>query len=428
MLKKWMEGWLPISLINLFVFAPHFNASTYPDFALDKLVVVLYLLLGIVFLLSRFFYCLVATIVIAINVAYLHIVGHWGEAALSDRVTLALESPAGEQAEYLRNFFSLQDVAALAYAACCLLAITLVVRRRKASNAVFRGMAIMPMVVAELLISSNSRATKIPLIALPMEVYSQPVRAQRLKERNERVAAATQPAQCANEFDSILIVVGESASADRHALYGYAPNTPSPLREFGLTALNAISGANQTRLSVPLMLTSARVEAFDEFFDSKSLVTDLKECGYQTYWISNQSRSGQYDDNVASISKEADISIFMADDSDTAQHHFDEALAERISILPRGGKRAFFVHLAGSHIDYGSRYPAAFKPTEPPESSEALLSAQYDASMRYTDHVLAQILGMFDRRSLFFVYVSDHGEVLAGDVFGHGYIPAHQAE
>jgi glucan phosphoethanolaminetransferase (alkaline phosphatase superfamily) len=94
------------------------------------------------------------------------------------------------------------------------------------------------------------------------------------------------------------------------------------------------------------------------------------------------------------------------------------------------------VHTKGSHWDYHLRYPAAFAhfvPDRTPAGDSGkydrrnrdLLVNAYDNSILYTDHFLAEIIGMLERsgRPAALVYVSDHGQGLYDgdcDMFGQG--------
>ena len=60
-----------------------------------------------------------------------------------------------------------------------------------------------------------------------------------------------------------------------------------------------------------------------------------------------------------------------------------------------------FVHLMGSHFNVQDRVPASFR-------TEAGVDA-YDRSLRYSDHVIAEIVRLLPPRTELF-YISDHGE------------------
>jgi heptose-I-phosphate ethanolaminephosphotransferase len=245
--------------------------------------------------------------------------------------------------------------------------------------------------------------------------------------RNQNISKNLQHKICSHDFDNIVIILGESASSDHNPLYGYSDNGQSLLKDQGFVVFKAISPANQTRVSIPLMLTDTDIRDFSQFYKNPSIVTDLRECGYQTYWISNQSRNSQHDDNTTSIANEANMTIFLEDsppplESDDPNHHFDGELVEHIAQFSKGHKQAFFVHLAGSHIAYSSRYPETFAPRSGDKRKD------YDSTIRYTDTVLRGLFDQFDKGSLLFMYASDHAEVFFDEESGHGFFPAYKDE
>ncbi|MDB6061164.1 MAG: integral rane protein [Verrucomicrobiaceae bacterium] len=424
MLKERIEGWYKVAILNFVLFAPYFNAKVYPAFSLDKIIVLLCITFIASMLLSRVIYCVVAVTLVVVNIICLHIAFHWGLLAFNERINIGLESPPLEMFEYLKTYCSTIDVFIIIHAVLCLWGIWHIARNRKPSTYWMRALSAIPFVLILLPITANPRALSLPIISLPYEIYDQPVRHQRLERRNALISSMPERnLNCRADFKNIVIVIGESASADHNPLYGYTHAGKSGLSGEGFTTFNAISGANQTRLSIPMMLTSASVDNFDDFYKSESILTELKSCGYATYWISNQPQSGRWEDNVSSLGKEADISVYLTANAAADGNHFDEELVEQVNLLNNGDeKKAFIVHLAGSHFDYHRRYPKSFA------SQEGPMIDIYNSTVRYTDTVLTSLFKSFDKGSLLFVYASDHGEVFDHEIFGHGFIPSYQDE
>ncbi len=105
---------------------------------------------------------------------------------------------------------------------------------------------------------------------------------------------------------------------------------------------------------------------------------------------------------------------------------FDEVLLHGMDALVREPRSDLFVvfHLMGNHGPaYYRRYPPEFGRFEPACQTDALhqctqqqIVNAYDNALRYTDHVLAQLIAFLeqqrDRYDVAMVYVSDHGESL----------------
>ena len=83
-------------------------------------------------------------------------------------------------------------------------------------------------------------------------------------------------------------------------------------------------------------------------------------------------------------------------------------------------KRLVLFHLLGQHVGFEYRYPKNFayfnedslsfrkEPWLTKDMREDIV--HYDNATRYNDHVLQQIIGLYDQQNTIVVYLSDHGE------------------
>ena len=204
-------------------------------------------------------------------------------------------------------------------------------------------------------------------------------------------------------------------------IYGYERPTTPFLNSIDPQRFTAIAPTNQTRYSVPILLTAATTKDFELFFKSPSLVSAFKACDYETHWISNQGRIGKFETYITSIALEADYQHFINPKDYFAAKEDDAVLSPLKAAIGNSSRRkAIFIHLMGSHFDYSGRYPqhlAVF--------GEATISDQYDNSIAYTDLVLAKISALFSLKKSLFIFTSDHGELVPE---GHGLNPSFQEE
>lgn len=240
-----------------------------------------------------------------------------------------------------------------------------------------------------------------------------------------------------------VIVIGETSRRLNWSLFGY-PRTTTPRLDAikrNLILFDRLSSnATNTILSVPLALTRA-VPADRELARSeKSVVTLLREAGFETFWISNQVRSDVLFNPISQIALEADHVSFPKDlPSGGRGDGFDSNLLTRLNEalagLPKNGKAVFFLHMEGSHFGYKERYPPGFdlfhggtgSPRTLPAKQMELVD-EYDNSIYFTDYNLR---GIVDRLRLCrcragMIFFSDHGERLFDDGladgdFGHGF-------
>ena len=241
-----------------------------------------------------------------------------------------------------------------------------------------------------------------------------------------RSLQAQQPA-LADTPEVVVLVIGESASATRWGLLGYERDTTPLLKQQpGLVAFHdvvALSAA--TRSAVPGVLSRRPVlqpTGTINLQAEPSLVQAFAQVGYQTHWLSNQSPMGQYDTSISLYAREAADVRFLNPASYQHRSHLDEVLlAPLYDALAQPGRHLVVLHLLGSHFDYALRYPASFDHFQPSLQSEPpqpageryaeQLTNSYDNSLRYTDHVLAQVLNAVQQRGgkAVVAYFSDHG-------------------
>lgn len=83
--------------------------------------------------------------------------------------------------------------------------------------------------------------------------------------------------------------------------------------------------------------------------DSPSIVEVVRASGYETYWLSNQSKISPWSTPISIISSNADHHVWLGETYD----------GELLKHLPTqdGKPTVIFIHLVGSHTDYPNRYP-----------------------------------------------------------------------
>ncbi|MCP5217869.1 MAG: phosphoethanolamine transferase [Burkholderiaceae bacterium] len=230
--------------------------------------------------------------------------------------------------------------------------------------------------------------------------------------------------------DLVVLVIGESASATHWGALGYGRDTTPRMARMPGAALfsDVVALSTATRSAVPNVLSRRPVLRPDGRVDldaEPSLVKAFSEVGYQTFWFSNQAPLGRHDTSIGLYAHGADHVLFLNPSTyDAAGNTYDEALLGPLRrTLQQGGRQFIVVHLLGSHFDYAQRYPPAFDHFQPSgqgaghsgETQQArtgdAVNNSYDNSIRYTDHILGEILdavrGVGGRAAV--AYFSDHG-------------------
>ena len=217
-----------------------------------------------------------------------------------------------------------------------------------------------------------------------------------------------------------VYIIGEAARAMNWQLYGYTRETNPRLSEVdGLVVFrDMLTQSNTTHKSVPMILSSVAPGEHEELFRRKGLPALFNEAGFDTWFISNQSRQGAMIDHLA---QDARHQIYIRSPRQDMQ-----LLDEMRRAIDRSPERRILIilHCYGSHFRYHQRYPrefAQFKPDNDVAISsqhrEMLVNA-YDNSILYTDYVLSEIinyLSSLENTSSALLYCADHGEDLIDD-------------
>ena len=377
-------------------------------------------------IVSRLLFGLACLLLLVAAVILQHIGRHWGKGQLDARLDVLYEAPGSEIFEYLHSHVDGIDALFLAGAAG-LAALLWVVLRTNSRPVRMRlaGAVIVALALGFALLKPGYGISTFPPFALAKEVVASKSRLDRLSRRAAFLTSEPMGAvECRIPYDKIVVVLGESAVSDHMGMFGYArPTTPFASRS-GAHAFDALSPSNQTRISLALMLTRTAPEAFEGFYRTHSLVSELRACGFRTTWISNQGRRGSSDSFSSSIAAEADEQVFLNELS-WKDVKLDGAIVGELESrgVFRRSRQATFVHLIGSHSEYDKRYPEGFGFPNLPDTV-----SQYDNSILYTDHVLSDLYRRFAGGSLLFIYVSDHGQVVSNGLHGSGFSPGYQEE
>jgi len=232
----------------------------------------------------------------------------------------------------------------------------------------------------------------------------------------------------------VIMVVGETARADRFSLNGYSRQTNPLLEQESVISFSRVdSCGTSTAVSVPCMFSIYGRESFDghEAHPVQNVLDVLGHAGIKLLWRDNNSNSKGVADRIRSEdyrTSEAnpDCDVECRDDGMLAglQDYVDEQATGDILII---------LHQMGSHGPaYYKRYPAAFRKFVPTcesnqlqDCSGAEINNTYDNTILYTDHFLAAVIDFLrdndDRFETAMLYASDHGESLGeSGVYLHG--------
>ncbi|MDH1292924.1 sulfatase-like hydrolase/transferase [Comamonas terrigena] len=207
-----------------------------------------------------------------------------------------------------------------------------------------------------------------------------------------------------SQVDTVVVVLGESASAHRWSLLGYqqAPTNASLQDIPGLQVARVLANGLNTAAALPYVLTG--LSALDSVTHQAPSFIDLAQhAGYKTIVLNNSRylRTGE-DFLTHALRRSANVYLKVGDGD------YDEVLtpALQTALQDPAPRKLIVLHTYGSHVTAASRYP----------KTAHQLADSYDTSIRYTSDLLAQWIRMLDasspQQSALLLYASDHGVVV----------------
>lgn len=252
-----------------------------------------------------------------------------------------------------------------------------------------------------------------------------------LATQSSEVKTLTAVAQDAVEVDThhhhelIIMVVGETARADRFSLNGYQRLTNPRLQKEDVVSLRNVSACGtSTGVSVPCMFSVLGRKEFDKekAKHMENALDVLSDNGVEILWRDNNSDSKdvatrmRYEDfktptfNTVCDAECRDVGMLKG---------LDQFIASK-----KGKDILIVLHQMGNHgPEYYRRYPKAFEQFTPTcKSGELSTCTQqevdnaYDNAILYTDYFLSEVIRFLKQYDNTYetamLYVSDHGESL----------------
>lgn len=412
-----------ILLISVLTLLPQLLTSNGLTHFINSLLLIIFLIS--LSTLNKFLFSIFTIYINLINIFQSHIVLHWGEYTgdLFPRIDVAMDSPLYETFEYLRDHVDYRDYIVVVYTFITLSLLFFIKGKHQ-----FKHLQKLSLFLVVAIFLTLFKKEPLQVI---QDFYQSTQIHNITSKRDNYLASQKFKKTTAKFYDKIIFIQGESANKNHLSIYGYnRPTTPflSQLKEKkNLSIFNAIAPANQTRFAVPMLLTSAHVSNWlDSYIHSPSLLSEFKNAGFTTYWISNQSKRGIYDNYVSNVAKEANRTIFLPEEK-TTKIDTDQAIINYLKQQPLDVSQEFYLlHLVGSHGKYQNRYlekDALFK------KAENIIDI-YDNTIYFTDKIIQQTLQYFEQKNLkiLLIYISDHSDMINLQKHGHGFSPSYQEE
>lgn len=231
----------------------------------------------------------------------------------------------------------------------------------------------------------------------------------------------------------VIMVVGETARADRFSLNGYARDTNPQLSKKNVISLtNFRACGTSTAVSVPCMfLFNGDAKEPSAIRIEENLLDVLQHSGAHVLWLDNNSDSKGVADRVE-FQDFRSPKVNPVCDIECRDVGMLAGLQSYIDAHPKGDI-LIVLHQMGNHGPaYFRRYPPGFEKFRPAcknsdlsQCSREEIGNAYDNAILYTDHFLAKAIEVLEKNDARFetalFYVSDHGESLGENgLYLHG--------
>ena len=232
---------------------------------------------------------------------------------------------------------------------------------------------------------------------------------------------------------TLVVVVGETARADKFGSNGYYRNTTPNLQRLGAVSFNNVTSCGTaTAVSVPCMFSRLPRKQYDSrIASSQDNVLDIiHRAGTAVTWIDNNSSCKGVCSRIDSVAFDPHRDPTLCD----GDFCLDEILVNQLNRTLKeysSSNRVVILHMIGSHgPTYYRRYPENYGRYQPdcPRSDIQNCTAQalnntYDNTIAYTDYVLGKVIGLLANvPNSAMLYISDHGESLGEKgLYLHGF-------
>lgn len=253
------------------------------------------------------------------------------------------------------------------------------------------------------------------------------------KEMSRVITLAEQvealPQSASNDSLNVIVVIGESYIREHAALYGYPLQTTPFLsheqkegRLFVFTDM--VSPYNQTTRVIRNLLSCNSIGHHEDWSSAPPFTAIYKKNGYHVTMYDNQKNFDMgfvFAYSLNTYLYHPQIMKACYHETNDSTFEFDGQMVDDYQKRQTpSAKRLVLFHLLGQHVGFEYRYPKNFayfnedslsfrkEPWLTKDMREDIV--HYDNATRYNDHVLQQIIGLYDQQNTIVVYLSDHGE------------------
>ncbi len=357
----------------------------------------------------------------------------------TDILYAVFQSNSGESYDFISDFISMKYILLIIFFTA-IVGILLYKQEKKETLKIEKSLLIF--IIISFLSISSTQFSQLRLPNFVMEgfdKYSEELKLFREVQEKRKAGEIRFSASKKAQGETYIIVIGESLHKKHMGIYGYLRDTTPQLSRMNsdgelIVFKNIYSNHTHTVPVLELSLTEANQYNNKNYYDSVSIIEVLKKADIETYWLTNQTIYGAWDNMVSVIASSSNhlVALNKSTGSQIKTQKFDGALIDEVKkvLAQKTDKnRVIFVHLMGSHTSYGSRYPkdkySIYKGKLRQGDFGSIVSKNnsidpYDNSIVYNDYVVSSILEELQKEkgANGLIYISDHADDIDSET-GH---------
>lgn len=196
-----------------------------------------------------------------------------------------------------------------------------------------------------------------------------------------------------------VLILGESTNRNHMSLYNEDYRETNPLLSINkglIVYTDVVSGYCHTMESVPNSLSESNLDnGLRPGGETVTMAEIFQSAGYKTYWVSNQSPLGVWDNIITLFAQQYKEVKFLNGSGSSSvetlrQRSYDSKLFNpfKESLAEKESKKFIVLHLIGTHLTYEKRYPKNFNQFTNSSTIKDKTISEYDNSVLYNDYVV----------------------------------------
>ena len=390
------------------------------------------------FKLSSIVVFLLSLLIILIPLLFMLYALNFDHELTKESLYAVFQSNSNESIEYIEKFIDIKYIVLLVFMLTVIGFLTYIQEKKEIKKLENALLLFIIVIFSTVLVSRVPNYRLANFLFEAVDKYTKELRLFKEVQEKRKTGKIVFSATKKQEGETYVVVIGESLNKNHMGIYGYTRETTpklSKMKNDGLILYeNAYSNHTHTVPVLSFALTEANQYNHKTYYDSLSIVNILNKANIETYWLTNQTIYGGWDNMISVVATEAKniIALNHTIGYKVSTQKYDEVLIDELKkVLKKKSQknRVIFLHLMGSHSSYNARYPNNFSIYDKDlnvsnrENIKDIAELnRYDNTVYYNDYVVSSMLKLLKEQSGVnaFLYFSDHADDIDKDL-GHSW-------